>query len=840
MKSLITAVALAVCLSLIAGLSRAEDPTYSQVRVFIDRKDQWDIARKMALDMVWDSTGCFDVMATPKDLSNIQAKGLRYKVIHADVSAFYQSRLNEKVTMGGYLTLSEIYAHVDSVIALHRSIMTDRISIGTTIEGRDLWAFKISDNPDVEEDEPEVLYTAAIHAREVITPLILLNYVDSLVTLYGSNPEITDLVNNRQLWFIIPVNPDGYYRNQVTNPGGGGMWRKNRRNNGDGTYGVDLNRNYGYEWGFDDDGSSPITSDETYRGTGPFSEPETQAVRDFISAHNFVITLYFHSYSNLILWPWGYDQIYTPDDDIFSIMGDSLTSYNGYTPEASWGLYVTNGSSDDWGYGEQTTKNKNLAFTIESGNSSDGFWPPLSRITPLVNENYGACLYMARVAADIWTIRPPEKPLLTVADTVEAAGYEVNWQLHDTLNPALVYELDEMQNLARLTDSASNFGNWDNHQFKIDTFVGHNAPSFYSDSGDNLSHYMTSKQAIQVQSGDSLKFWTNYSIESGWDYAYVEVSTDGVTFTPIPGNITTNVDPHGQNHGNGITGASSGWVYAKFDLSAYVGQEIFVRFSYITDVSVTEYGFYVDNVYPVETFGTTNVVSASLADTSYTFGSHPGGLFYYKVRGKDAQDQWSAYSNIRSTFVRTEAVCFDSDGDGFGDPGHPENTCPDDNCPSIANPDQSDVDNDGLGDVCDPCPSDPLNDQDNDGFCADVDNCPTIANADQADIDGDGVGDVCDNCPMVANADQTDSNGDGIGDVCECCQGMRGNVNADSTNTVDISDLIVLVDYMFGGEAALVCPDEGDVDGSTELDISDLVYMADFMFGDGPAPVACF
>ncbi|HKK21191.1 MAG TPA: M14 family metallopeptidase, partial [candidate division Zixibacteria bacterium] len=388
MKSILTTTALMLCLFLCADLARANDPIQSQVRVFIDNKPQWDVARHLGLDIVWDSTGCFDVMATQKEITELQDKGFRFKVIHPDITAFYQSRLDTKRTMGGYLTLSEIYAHVDSVIALHRSIMTNRISIGSTIEGRDLWAFKISDNPQTEENEPEVLYTAAIHAREVITPLILLNFVDSLVTNYGSSPEITDLVNNRQLWFVIPVNPDGYYHNQVTNPGGGGMWRKNRRNNGGGTYGVDLNRNYGYEWGYDDDGSSPTTSSETYRGTEPFSEPESQAMRDFISAHNFVITLYFHSYSNLILWPWGYEQIYTPDDDIFSIMGDSLTAYNSYTPEASWGLYVTNGSSDDWGYGEQTTKNKNLAFTIEAGGSSDGFWPPLSRITPLVNENY--------------------------------------------------------------------------------------------------------------------------------------------------------------------------------------------------------------------------------------------------------------------------------------------------------------------------------------------------------------------------------------------------------------------------------------------------------------------
>lgn len=114
--------------------------------------------------------------------------------------------------------------------------------------------------------------------------------------------------------------------------------------------------------------------------------------------------------------------------------------------------------------------------------------------------------------------------------------------------------------------------------------------------------------------------------------------------------------------------------------------------------------------------------------------------------------------------------CVDSDGDGFGDPGHPEDNCPDDNCPSVYNPGQEDVDLDGIGDVCDTCI-----DTDNDGYgnpgypanTCQTDNCPTISNPDQADTDGDGFGDSCDNCPLIYNPSQTDSDGDGYGDPCE-------------------------------------------------------------------------
>jgi hypothetical protein len=234
----------------------------------------------------------------------------------------------------------------------------------------------------------------------------------------------------------------------------------------------------------------------------------------------------------------------------------------------------------------------------------------------------------------------------------------------------------------------------------------------------------------------------------------------------------------------------------------------------------------------------------------------------------------------------------DVDGDTVGD------LC--DNCPDVANADQDDVDSDAAGDLCDNCPevdNADQSDEDNDGTGDACDNCPTVANSDQLDTDIDGTGDLCDNCPLVANPDQhdhdedglgdacdsctdsdedgygdpgfaentceddncptvsnpdqTDTDGDGVGDVCEeCCMApMRGNVNYDGGDAVDISDLVYLVDYMFTGGPAPVCPEEANVDASccaggshetlADLDISDVVYLVDYMFTGGPEPVAC-
>ncbi|MFM7901857.1 MAG: M14 family metallopeptidase, partial [Bacteroidota bacterium] len=199
-------------------------------------------------------------------------------------------------------------------------------------------------------------------------------------------PEVAAIIANTELYFIPCLTPDGYLHNEFTDPQGGGLWRKNRRDNLNGSFGVDLNRNYGYNWGFDDQGSSPDGFSETHRGNSPFSEPETQLIRDFVNSRQFKIALNYHTYGNLLIYPWGYDySIYTPDSALFADYGRILTTYNSYsfgTADQTVG-YIVNGSSDDWMYGEQATKPKIFSMTPECGDASFGFWPPANEIIPL-------------------------------------------------------------------------------------------------------------------------------------------------------------------------------------------------------------------------------------------------------------------------------------------------------------------------------------------------------------------------------------------------------------------------------------------------------------------------
>ena len=349
-----------------------------------------------------------DVVATAKELEAMQRLGVSTEVLIDDIDA-YTASLKQQGYFDAFHSYEEMLVEMQAVEAAYPTI-TRIHDIGDTWEktqdvaDRDIWAMKISDNVDIDEpDEPEVLYIALHHAREIITPEILLYFMNYLVDNYGTDPDVTYLVDNRQLWLVPNLNPDGHAVVFT-----GYDWRKNKRdNNENGQFdpsidGVDLNRNYAYMWGCDNNGSSPDPSSWLYRGQAPFSEPETQAIRDLASTHNFVISLSYHSYGNLWLYPWAYIGQNTPDHSTFVEIADSCVAYNGYEPgnTLSGTIYTVNGDSDDWLYGEQTTKCKIFAFTPEVGGGADNFYPDTTRILPLILENLGPNLYVARAAEE--------------------------------------------------------------------------------------------------------------------------------------------------------------------------------------------------------------------------------------------------------------------------------------------------------------------------------------------------------------------------------------------------------------------------------------------------------
>lgn len=244
---------------------------------------------------------------------------------------------------------------------------------------RDLWIMNITGKGNG-ASKPGIVFFGNHHARELATVEIPLLLIKHLLENYGKDPQITKLVDTRDIWIAPQINPDGHKHAEK-----GKSWRKNTR----GGYGVDLNRNYGYKW--NTGGSSSWKRSQTYHGGAPFTEPETQAVRDFLTSHkNLKVMMSYHSFSNLILWPWGWTSEDAPDADKLTAIGTKLASFNGYKPQQASDLYVASGITDDYSYGELGM----MSFTTEIGSWGDGFDPPYSKIPQFWRENRPGALYL--------------------------------------------------------------------------------------------------------------------------------------------------------------------------------------------------------------------------------------------------------------------------------------------------------------------------------------------------------------------------------------------------------------------------------------------------------------
>ncbi|MHC5700440.1 M14 family metallopeptidase [Streptomyces tirandamycinicus] len=255
-----------------------------------------------------------------------------------------------------------------AVAAANPSI-TKVVSIGKTVQGKDILALKLTKGAKKQRDgaKPSTLYMSNQHAREWITPEMTRRLLHHYVDGYGKDRRITRIVDRTELWFLISANPDGYDFTHAAD--GNRLWRKNLRdNNGDGRIttgdGVDLNRNFSYKWGYDNEGSSPNPTGETYRGPGPSSEPETVALDRFQKRIGFEYGINYHSAAELLLYGVGWQVATpTPDDVIYKALAGTPDNpaVPGYHPQVSSELYITNGEAN----GHAANVNGTMMFTPE-------------------------------------------------------------------------------------------------------------------------------------------------------------------------------------------------------------------------------------------------------------------------------------------------------------------------------------------------------------------------------------------------------------------------------------------------------------------------------------------
>ena len=387
---------LTVTLCLVFVPLKAQD--YWNTHIISIEKNQ-ELEKKllgMDLDFLMEWNNRVYIIVDLDSFLELQKENIPYTL---ETYNFYPYKQKQASIQGGVNGDYHSYKELErDLLALENSYphLARVFSIGESLEKRNIYALKISDNVNVDEDETEVIFIGSHHAREWISvevPFLLGKY---LVENYEGNSQIKDLVDRSEIWIVPLLNPDGleysihFYR----------YWRKNRRENADGTYGVDLNRNYGYNWGYDNQGSSSYTDDQDYRGTSPFSEPESQAIRDLFAKRSFKAMITYHSYSQLILYPWGYTDQPTDEDPLLEQiavdMSGLIQAVNGNVYEygqAGELLYVTNGDATDWTFGIYGIP----SYTIElppGDKLYGGFFNAEEDIQPIFNENRPAMLYL--------------------------------------------------------------------------------------------------------------------------------------------------------------------------------------------------------------------------------------------------------------------------------------------------------------------------------------------------------------------------------------------------------------------------------------------------------------
>lgn len=331
----------------------------------IVRFDLTDSIKKFLKQNEFDVTGVnyetmeIEALLSDEELAQIQAQKTRIKFSFPESLALGPDQ--------EYFNPQEVEDFLRDIHARYPDI-TELKSIGKSLEGRDIWAIKISDNVRVKEQEPAILVNAMHHAREVMTPEITTDMISYLTSNYRKLDNVTRWVNETEIWVVPMFNVDG--NNKMWD--GNSMWRKNTRNG----HGVDLNRNYPYGWN-SCKGSSSSTGAQDYRGTEPASEPETKAMMNLVAELKPVFDISYHSYSEIVIFPYGCRPNRTPTEEAVEIIGAEIGKKINYKPGTAWELlYNADGGDIDWMY----TEHQVIPYVIEVNSTWDGFHPSYKKM----------------------------------------------------------------------------------------------------------------------------------------------------------------------------------------------------------------------------------------------------------------------------------------------------------------------------------------------------------------------------------------------------------------------------------------------------------------------------
>jgi len=349
---------------------------------------------------IWSHGGGqeLDVNVNPQQLRTIDAMGLKYTVLIEDVGELIQREDREIAANKdnadfflNYHQYNEVRDYFSGLATSNPDKVTFIPSIGKSIQGADLFGIRISTSKT--DTKPIIWYNGGQHAREWVSISTVSWIATELLEQYGKMDNVTKIVDHFTFYIFPLVNPDGYAYTWASDR----MWRKNRRENSARSFGVDLNRNWDNHWG--GAGSSSDPNSDIYHGKSAFSEPETKAVSDFIKTLKGVkMGIDFHSYSQLILRPYGWTNKLPPTESVMKAIGDGMagairaTTKMNYISEHSIDLYITAGTALDWFYEPAGF----YGYTIELRDTGAyGFVLPPAQIKPTGQENFAACVWSA-------------------------------------------------------------------------------------------------------------------------------------------------------------------------------------------------------------------------------------------------------------------------------------------------------------------------------------------------------------------------------------------------------------------------------------------------------------
>jgi hypothetical protein len=388
------------------------------------------LREQMTLDAMGQMASCrggvgvpVDYILSPQSLAALRMTGIPHTVLNANIETLLRAERDEIARrasqrdlawFNNYHPLAEIETYLAQLVATYPT-MASSFNVGTS-PGNDGVQYTMRgiavSGPDTPQNpranRPQLFFNACQHAREWISPATATFIADQLLEKYATDARVRALLDHVE-FLIIPVsNPEGYVYTWTSER----LWRKNRRNNGDGSRGVDLNRNWSYQWGLNS-GSSPSTGNETYRGPSAFSEGETQRLRDFITASPRIRAhIDFHSYGQLILSPWSYALGVPPDNSAFAEMNPQIrqailnVNLKQYTagPGGST-LYLASGTAPDWTFGQRGI----WGWTIELRDAGvEGFILPPDQIIPTGRENLAGVMVLGEYVAQPFRFSFPD------------------------------------------------------------------------------------------------------------------------------------------------------------------------------------------------------------------------------------------------------------------------------------------------------------------------------------------------------------------------------------------------------------------------------------------------